>query len=508
MNCPGYQAIAELVVTRSGLSFPAGRQDGAERGIRRAMERAGVRDASQYRGLLDRDQKAFDDLMVELTVGETYFFREPAQFEFIRRQVLPEIRHRQGDDHDIRVWSAACASGEEAYSLAVLLEESGQAGRAHVLATDISRAALAKAARAEYTTWSLRGDGAKAVRPYLRRGGDGWVIDEKIRRYVRFEHLNLALDVYPSFATGTWGMDLILCRNALIYFDRETIGKVAQRLFASLAPGGWLITASSDPPLGTEAPFEAVVTDLGVFYRRPEREQSAVSNGHGAVGSEQRSAASEVGMAECVQSSQTHPSEIRDRCVCEDLTHPTRVPAADCKDPLDEARSALSRGDYARAVDVTRSHLDNLAASVIHVRALANRETTQAERACAEATVRHPLSPELHYLHAVLLMDLGRKEEAARAARRVIYLDRSLALAHFTLGSMLRRRGDRRGARRAYRNARELCAAMPPDQAVALGEGEQAGRLAEAAAAELAVLERGTADEAGEGAGGELTIIY
>jgi chemotaxis protein methyltransferase CheR len=412
---------------------------------------------------------------------------------------LPEIRHRQGDDHDIRVWSAACASGEEAYSLAVLLEEGGQAGHAHVLATDISRAALAKAARAEYTTWSLRGDGAKAVRPYLRRGGDGWVIDEKIRRYVRFEHLNLALDVYPSFATGTWGMDLILCRNALIYFDRETIGKVAQRLFASLAPGGWLITASSDPPLGTEAPFEAVVTDLGVFYRRPESSQWAVSSGHWAVDSE---------VVGCVKSSQTHLSGIKERCVCEDLTQLTRAPTADGEDPLEEARSALSRGDYVRAADVTRSHLDNLAANVIHVRALANREIAEAGRACAEATIRHPLSPELHYLHAVLLMDLGRKEEAARAARRVIYLDRSLALAHFTLGSMLRRRGDRRGARRAYRNARELCAAMPPDQAVALGEGEQAGRLAEAAAAELAVLERGTADEAGEGAGGELTILY
>jgi chemotaxis protein methyltransferase CheR len=92
----------------------------------------------------------------------------------------------------------------------------------------------------------------------------------------------------------------------------------------------------------------------------------------------------------------------------------------------------------------------------------------------------------------VLLLNLGREEEAAQAARRVIYLDRSLAMAHFTLGSILRRRGDHAGARRAYRNARELCAAMPAEQAVALGEGEPAGRLAEAAAVELAVLEQVT----------------
>jgi chemotaxis protein methyltransferase CheR len=99
------------------------------------------------------------------------------------------------------------------------------------------------------------------------------------------------------------------------------------------------------------------------------------------------------------------------------------------------------------------------------------------------------LSIELSYLRGLLLLDLGRDEEAVQALRRVLYLDQSLAVAHFALGAALLRRGDRDGARRAYRNARNLCAACPPDQPVPLADGACAGPLAEAAAAQLAQLD-------------------
>jgi chemotaxis protein methyltransferase CheR len=156
---------------------------------------------------------------------------------------------------------------------------------------------------------------------------------------------------------------------------------------------------------------------------------------------------------------------------------------------MDNARAAFARGDYARAAELTRGLTADAGACALHVRALANVEAARAERACAAAAARHPLSAELHHLHAVLLLELARDDEAARAARRVIYLDRSLAVGHFTLGSILWRRGDRAGARRAYGNARDLCAARPADEVVPLADGEPAGRLAEAAAAQLAVLD-------------------
>src|SRR5262249_5413501 len=143
--------------------------------------------------------------------------------------ILPEFRRRWRGIPVVRAWSAGCASGEEAYSLAMVFAEEGLADRAYLLATDVSGAALAKARRATYGSWALRGDGAAAALPHLERHGDRFVVKEPIRRLVTFERLNLALDLYPSLETGTLGLDLILCRNVLIYFDSVTIRAVADR---------------------------------------------------------------------------------------------------------------------------------------------------------------------------------------------------------------------------------------------------------------------------------------
>ena len=493
------EAVADLLVRRTGLVFGPTRRDGAEAGMRRAMARAGVREPERYRDLLDADADALDDLVVELTVGETYFFREPAQFHFLRREVLPDLRPRHGPAAPVRAWSAACASGEEAYSLAILLKEEGAGPHSQVLATDISRAALAKARRAVYGAWSLRGEGAASAAPYLKPDGGRFALDERIRRRVRFEYLNLALDVYPSLVTDVWGMHIIFCRNVLIYFNPETIAAVARRLYETLAPGGWLLTAASDPPLAGHARFETVATDAGVLYRR-------------ATGGAWRAAGvrplvpNPIGdpILNAVSASPLVPNPIGDPILNQganaprspaDKTafvappspapHPPPVSA----DPVAEARKALAEGDYEKAADFTADRPDDAAACLVNVRALANLDAARGERACAAAAARHPLCTELHYLHGILLATLGRAGEAARAVRRALYLDRSLAAAHFTLGSILERMGDAAGARRAYRNARDLCRSRPADEPVPLSDGEPAGRLAQGAAAQLAILD-------------------
>ncbi len=406
----------------------------------------------------------------------------------------------------------AAASGEEAYSLAhPALEEEVQsvaaAGAAipPLLATDISRAALARARRAVYGAWSLRGDGAAAAAPYLQPAGGRYVVSDAIRRRVRFEYLNLALDVYPSLATDTWGMHFVLCRNVLIYFNAETIQAVARRLYDTLAPGGWLLTAASDPPLAGYARFETVTTDAGVLYRRGAGPMvrlfpAAPPSRQGDKETRRQGDKEELGQAALdplvpffpvspVPSFPAIPTPEASSPVSRPVYESAPAKPVEAADPLTEARKAMADGDYERAAELARRRPDDAAACVLHVRALANFDAARGERACAAAAARHPLSTELHYLHGVLLVSLGRDEEAARAVRRVLYLDRSLAVAHFTLGSVLERTGDPAGARRAYRNARDLCRARPTEEPAPLSDGEPAGRLAEAAAAQLAILE-------------------
>jgi chemotaxis protein methyltransferase CheR len=426
-----YENILGLVAARTGLVFVPPRLDGAHAGIRRAMARAGETDAASYGALLAARADVLDDLLVELTVGETYFFRQSEQFAVIRNEILPEIRRRRGDRHAIHCWSAGCASGEEAYSLAIVMaEEEGtvrDAGR--VYATDISRTVLAKARAAIYGEWSLRDEGAALARPYLRRRAGGYEVDADIRRRVMIEYGNLASDHYPSLPTGVWRMDLIVCRNVLIYFDRATIGEVARRLFAALAEGGWLVTGPSDPLLGADAPFESIVTSAGIVYRRP------------------LPALPVIDVAAAAQKDE----------VCRPHTASVATPSA----AAHEAASTPPPCGVAESV---------------------------AAAAAAAAVVRHPLDAGLQYLHAALLIDGGHDDDAMHVLRRILYLDRSLAAVHFALGAVLRRLGDLVGARRAYRNARDLSAATPPEAVLPFTDGELAGSMVAAADGELAVL--------------------
>ncbi|MFY2560217.1 CheR family methyltransferase [Corallococcus terminator] len=263
----GFPAVLALVEERAGLAPPSCPAS-AEEGISRAMARAGLGDFDEYRARITSDSAAMDDLLTELTIGETYFFRTHDHFEFLRRVVLPELRERHGPDYTVKMWSAACSSGEEPYSMAALLMTEGWGEHMAVYGTDVSRTALARARRAHYGEWSLRGPWAERMRVHLRPEGRQYVLAPEVKQRVRFSYLNLALDTWPSPESGIWKLDVIFCRNVLIYFNGSTIEAVARRLHASLGEGGVLFTGPSDPPLGGLAPLEPVLTDWGVLYRR------------------------------------------------------------------------------------------------------------------------------------------------------------------------------------------------------------------------------------------------
>ena len=485
MNCfartdAAVQAVTDVIRERAGLVFPPARRSDVEAGIRAFMAKAGIADCGECLERLATDPGALDDLLAELVVGETYFFRHPEHFTFIRDEIIPDVRQRRGAEHVLRAWSAGCASGEEAYSLAILFDECGLAQRSRILATDISRAALARAGQANYGKWSLRGDGARIIGRYLHRSGGRFELAESLRQRVEFAYLNLAEDAYPSFATGTWGMDLVLCRNVFIYLDPKTVRAIARRLYDCLAAGGFLIAGPSDPALAEHAPFESLITPAGVIYQKPVTYDACGAPPPSSLFSQSPVPPAEPAVRApfpgAAPSSQPAPIE----------RHPAMAPS----DPLAEARSALARGDNARVVERTRLFTLDLEATVLRVRALANLGYTEEALANAtEAAARHPTSVEMGFLHAILLMSHTRYAEAERALQRVLYLDGSLAVAHFALGATLHRLGNRKSAMRAYRNARDLASRRPTEEILALTDGERAGQLSEAAAARLEILD-------------------
>jgi chemotaxis protein methyltransferase CheR len=398
----------------------------------------------------------------ELAACETYFFREPDHFDFIRDKVLPDVRARCGDAHVVRSWSAGCATGEEAYSLAILLEETGVRG--HVLATDISPQALRQAQDATYRPWALRSLDEGRRRRWFHPVGERWRLDARFKRHVTFERHNLVQDACPCLPMGLWEMDLILCRNVLIYFDRTAIARAARGLYETLAEGGWLLTGPSDPLLHDLAPLTPVVTEHGVFYRRGDDRR--------------RVTVRPVEARELVRTGRAPDS---------DRKALAPVPACSCP-PF--ARRELDAGRGVRRLAPAVAD-DGPAVAARHLGAVANTAgSAVAVRLARQALQRYRFSVDLHFMHAVLLYDLGRLAEAEAALIRVLYLDRSLVVASYLLGLVRRDRGDIAGARRAFRTARDLAHARPADELLPLADGASASALAAAADTELGRLDR------------------
>jgi chemotaxis protein methyltransferase CheR len=241
---------------------------------------------------------------------------------------------------------------------------------------------------------------------------------------------------------GLFALDLILCRNVLIYFDQATIEAVERRLFAALAPGGFVLLGPSDPMLGKHAPFEVRITDHGLCYQRPE---SVVS-----------------------RTLRPPPPAVVQQL------QPSHVPGA--FEP--------------RAVSTAPPTLEPSPAADVRA-AWRTRGPEAGLRECERRLEGNALSAELHHVHALLLLDLGRENDALAAARRTLYLDAKLAIAQFTLGSILERAGRPSEARRPYRNALDAAAARPRDELLPLTEGVLAGALAEAARSALERLGEG-----------------
>jgi chemotaxis protein methyltransferase CheR len=201
--------------------------------------------------------------------NETYFFRDHGQFDLLRLRLLPELIERRRATKTLRLWSAGCSSGEETYSLAMLLDmllPERDGWNILILGSDIDEKALAKARRAHYGQWSFRMAPTALKHRYFRRTGDEWTLDERIRSMVTFRTSNLIGEAFPGAELRD--MDLILCRNVFIYFGAAAVAAVAEKLAAALSEGGYLMTAHTEL-IGHRVPnLQSRLFAEGVVYQR------------------------------------------------------------------------------------------------------------------------------------------------------------------------------------------------------------------------------------------------
>jgi chemotaxis protein methyltransferase CheR len=506
---PAFARVADVVHVIAGLVFPPNRQPSAESGMRRAMTSLRIRDPDALGVAVQHPGEARDAVLAELTVGETYFFRESAQLDVLGERILPSLVDDRGPGVPLRIWSAGCASGEEPYSLAIMLRELGWPHPARILGTDVARPRLEAARRAHYTRWSLRGAAPERVERWFERRTSHFVLHPDIRGAVEFAKLNLIADDYPSAATGTQDQDIVLCRNVLIYFDMESVALIATRLLAALAPGGWLLLGASDPPLTGLVPCEVVMTPGGVVYRRADRAPSPPPPGGapmritGPTGAHPRTSPATPPSQAPTPSptpSLSALSPLPDVAVTVASPAPPVIVvspprAAKATSPTQAAYAAAAYDDAE-----TRARADIAADPgvldgwIVLVRSLANQgRLRQADEECMRALDHHRDAPELHYLHAMLLSAAGQLRESTNASRRALYVDRHFTMAQMQLGDALAQLGERERATRAFENVILELADVPDECPVPAADGVSASRLRQSATIRLRRLRDGSA---------------
>ncbi len=487
---PHMAELSDLVTKRMGLCFPPERWRDLERAVGLAAPDLGFEDYNNcLKGLLESglSQTQLAVLARHLTVGETYFFRERKSLEALEQWIFPElIRTRAVGGRSLRIWCAGCATGEEPYSIAVLLNQiipNLADWRISLLATDINPDFLRKAEEATYTSWSFRDcpEGFED-RNFERESHGRLKLRPHLKRMVAFSHLNLAENSYPSLSGDTADMDLILCRNVLMYFSPEQAQQTVQRFYRCLSEGGWLLVSPCEASRQLFSEFAAVPFPGAMLYRKdsqrsvpafvePQEEPKHVEPPSPFVDSSIAVPEVAAFTFEGLDPSRT----------------PKAVGAAVDRPSLVSYEDALALHHRSACMESVAALLTGLEASpmdadamALLARAYANQGRLEEARGwCEKAISADRLRPSFHYLRGAILQEQGDERGAADALRRVLYLDHNFVMAHLALGNLRRRHGKRRDSNRHFRTALALLQRWPAEEPVPESEGMSSGRLME-----------------------------
>lgn len=456
--------LSEFIASSMGLHFPRERWGDLERNIEPAAREFEFTDTEAFiRWLVTAtiNTEQMEILTSHLTVNETYFWREPEVFNALIENILPEIINRKTvDEKRLRIWSAGCSTGEEPYSIAIALHRAIPAIKdwnITILATDINPRILKKAAVGVYGEWSFRNAPAWLKENYFCRRPDGkHEINSDIKKMVVFAYLNLAEDIYPTPVNNTNAMDIIFCRNVLMYFVPSRGKQTAHNLYKSLVDGGYFMVSACELSQVQSPQLRAVNFPGAIVYRKDTRGVEPVVPLDNVL-TELKIVQPEIFASKALQEDdKSEPPEDKDK----------------------EALCLYAQGEYAQVVK-TLNETPNISVT-LEVRALANEgKLLEALALCEKTIIEEKLNPTLHFLRAAILQELNREDEAITSLKRALYLDQNLILAHFTLGNLMLRQGNIQNTNKYFRNALSLLDLLKQDEILPESDGMTAGRFRE-----------------------------
>ncbi len=427
----------------------------------------------EYLNLLQSCQNQsplLEHLIAGVTIGETYFFRDDHQIKLLKDRILTNIiqKKRQENNLSLRIWSAGSATGEEIYTIVMLLYEAIpdiHNWTLNLLATDINTEALKKAITGQYGEWSMRSIKDNFKERYFTKKNNDYHILPKVRDLVHFDYLNLNDDTYPAIFNGTNAQDLILCRNVFIYFDNNRIAKLMQKFNACLVAGGYMLLGASDPVNISGTDFIYHHHDGLVFTRPTLEEQAFVIN-----------------KPITVEKPRVTPREHKITAKHHEKIQPKKKVVEYSSN--NEITQLLQTGHWQEVLNIINlaqeKEQNNKFMLSAKATALANLgKLAQAEEVCQKSLVHHSTDKETYFTYALILIELNHLVEAETILRKTLFLDHQFVPAHFQLGLLLLRNKQRESGLKSLNNALSIAKSKDEKEEVSGSQGLRYGRLVE-----------------------------
>ena len=475
------EALRRAVVHGLGLQFEDGKLDLLGNV---AAKRLGALDLSFDTWLARLDARDPDEvgyLAERLTVGETYFFRNGNDLEAFAAAVLPDrVAARQGQRR-LRLLSAGCSSGEEAYTLAMVMRDlpALRGWDVEVRGVDLNPLAIAKASAGRYGPWSLRQTEPALRQRFFEETGREFRVRPEVREMVSFEQRNLVDDTPATWARAAF--DVVFCRNVTMYFAPEVTRRVIDCIATSLAPGGYLFLGHAETLRGTSNRFHLRHSHGTFYYQLREEgapaEPPSAPPRHAAPGPAVAADPGDDGWLATIQAASERIAALAGRSTPARAVAP--APAAPSPDPgalLARAHDLSRQERFAEALSLLRAtpldtERDTDALLLRAVVLTSSGAPAAAEDVCARILALDELNAEAHYVKALCREHARDLAGAADHDHYALYLDATFAMPHLHLGLLAQRAGDREAASRELSRALVLLSAEDASRVLLLGGG-------------------------------------
>ena len=455
--------VCEVIAASMGLHFPVERWNMLRHNLMMASVEFGFDhfdDFTQWLLSTSLTKEQIKILAAYLTISETYFWREEPIFEALTQHILPALTaSKASGERKIKIWSAGCSTGEEAYSLAIAVHKAvPNLGDWQILimGTDMNPKALEKANNGIYGKWSFRNCPKWLISNYFRpKGNESYEIVPFIKDMVKFSNLNLTEDNFPSVYNNTNNIDILFCRNVLMYFTEDWVNKIASNFFRSLNPNGWFVVSSCELSSQLYPQFRTIYYPGAIMYQKGNLSQMDPMNIPVSV--------IEPNISRSIPASVViRPSPI--------LPDPIQV-------AVQLAASDTSEVGVKAPTEVGNERADipiytNVNDIILNIRMLANDgEQLRALVLCNETIEKNKFDKVLYFLRASILQELDRDHEAIGSLKQVIYLDHDCIMGYFCLGNLYVQIGRQKIAKKYFNVALDLLKDKPDNEILPELEG-------------------------------------